>query len=149
MKTSIEKLVADFIGNATKEIMCMSDLTLLNGANGWVDVYNKYQELERDGVDYLFRIDYVDDVKCCLDGGMTISEIVRLHNNVQQGIMTPYFFFGTNYRAPYQLIAASNLKIILVYALEQIVPHILANPDRYPIIYARYITAHLYNLEML
>lgn len=37
--------------------------------------YNRYQEDERDGVDYLFDITNQNDLKCMVEGGLNVTEI--------------------------------------------------------------------------
>ena len=40
--------------------------------------YNDFQESERDGVDYIFDLNNREDLKCCVEGGMTAQEICGL-----------------------------------------------------------------------
>lgn len=54
--------------------------------------YNRYQEDERDGVDYIFDINRKEDLNCCIEGGMTAREIADIIQSKHE-----YFFFGQNH----------------------------------------------------
>lgn len=69
--------------------------------------YNRYQEDEHDGDNYIFNIDDVDDLKCCVDGGLTAKEIYDMVK-----LNCKYFTFGrctTFDRCTYTIIANSDL----------------------------------------
>jgi hypothetical protein len=104
--------------------------------------YNLFQEEERDGVDYIFDINNVDDLKCCIDGGMTAKEIGGLylgsHNN-----HLPYFYFGCNYPQPLPINTWDELRMDLVAWLDELLPYVIAYPQTYKDLYQIYITDKL------
>ena len=68
------------------------DAESFENAEKLMELYNQYQEDEQDGVDYIFDINNAEDLKCCIDGGLTSSEIASLCN---RGVR--FFNFGVNY----------------------------------------------------
>ena len=84
-----------------------------------LNAYNRWQEDEKDGVDYIFHIDKQDDLLSCIKGGMTSDDIVKLKNN---GIS--YFLFGINHR---DVTPMNNDDIIntLVGALDELLDYII------------------------
>lgn len=58
-----------------------------------LDAYNRYQEDERDGVDYIFNIGIQNDSADCIKGGMSIDELFFLEQECRQK-HTPYYMFG-------------------------------------------------------
>lgn len=59
-----------------------------------LNAFNRYQEDERDGVGYLFNINEWEDVKCCIEGGMTLNEFHALFEEIMSDNRTPYFLFN-------------------------------------------------------
>lgn len=91
-----------------------------------LDVYNKYQESERDGVDYIFDINKKEDLIACIKGGLTARMIQELVDNLDNHY-TQYFYFGCNYPTPIP-IKFKDLKINLYNYLDEIVDYIIAYP---------------------
>lgn len=60
-----------------------------------LNAYNRYQEDERDGVDYIFDITNKEDLIAMIDGGLTAVEIHDMVNRGQR-----FFLFGCNYAYP-------------------------------------------------
>ena len=60
--------------------------------------YNAFEEAEHCGVDYIFDLHDKEDLKCMIDGGITLAELARLHN---EGAL--YAFFGENHQKPLPL----------------------------------------------
>jgi hypothetical protein len=85
-----------------------------------LNAYNRWQEDEKDGVDYIFNIDKQDDLICCIKGGMTSDDIVKLKNN---GVS--YFLFGINHR---DVTPMNNDDMIntLVRTLDELLDYIIA-----------------------
>ena len=52
-----------------------------------LNAYNRWQEDEKDGVDYIFHIDKQDDLISCVNGGMTSEDIVKLRKRTNAGMM--------------------------------------------------------------
>ena len=93
-----------------------------------LNAYNCYQEEERDGVDYIFDLNNADDLKCCVDGGLTATEIAEMVKNVNEKYYTPYFFFGVNHPSPKQLKDSKELTDQLIANAEEVVRKVLAYP---------------------
>lgn len=91
-----------------------------------LDVYNKYQENERDGVDYIFDINNKEDLIACIKGGLTARMIQELVDNLDDDF-TQYFYFGCNYPTPIP-IKFEDLKTNLSNYLDEIVDYIIAYP---------------------
>lgn len=60
-----------------------------------LNAYNRYQEDERDGVDYIFDITNKEDLIDMIDGGLNAVEIHDMVNRGQR-----FFLFGCNYEFP-------------------------------------------------
>ena len=75
MKKAIETMVQKISGaiiNDTRNVYSAEGDMVLKMV---LAAYNDYQESERDGVDYIFDIENTNDLKCCIDGGMTAKAI--------------------------------------------------------------------------
>lgn len=103
--------------------------------------YNRYQEDERDGVDYIFNQHNLDDMKCCMDGGMTRQEIADLFAETFLQT-TPYFYFGVNYKKPQPINDYTELKAQIIANLEEIIKCVISFPyvEEYQTIYRNFIT---------
>ncbi len=110
-----------------------------------LNAYNAYQEEERDGVDYIFNINNIEDVKCCLNGGMTIDELATIYNESKVNT-SPYFFFGVNHKVPN--VFWNEVEVIgqLVTHLYEIIPCVIAYVvynDAYKKLYEYCITNYM------
>ena len=125
-----------------------------DNTNGVLDMvlnaYNRYQEDERDGVDYIFDLNNQNDLKCMVDGGLTVTEIVSAWNKVQNEGITSYFHFGCNYDGLEALGTTTDVKHDLISWLPIFIPYVLMYVTRcteYQAIYEHYITEYLENNE--
>lgn len=75
--------------------------------------YNKMQENEHDGVDYIFNINDKNDFITLVTAGLTAADVKEM----LQGDDV-YFFFGTNYAKPKPLSVRKMAEIISSYAFE-------------------------------
>lgn len=64
--------------------------------NPVLDLYNKWQEDERDGVDYLFDIHCVEDWLTLIDSGISVMDLFAAHWEANH-TNKRYFLYGTNY----------------------------------------------------
>ena len=104
--------------------------------------YNDFQESERDGVDYIFDIENTDDLKCCIDGGMTAKEIGGLYLGSHSRHLR-YFYFGCNHPTAEPIANWETLRQQLVSWLPDLIPNVLAYPfayESYKELYVRYVT---------
>jgi len=114
--------------------------------------YNHYQENERDGVDYLFDINNTDDLKCCIDGGMTTGEIAHIYFDVQAHHHTRFFFFGVNYKVPKFVPTNASLCTILEGSIDVVLLHVFAYPyanEAYKNLYSLCVTDYMVNEELI
>ena len=124
---------------------------LHNDTNGVLDMvlnaYNRYQEDERDGVDYIFDIRKGEDLKCCIDGGMTAHDISRINEEcTSTAKSTPYFMFGANHETAEVIPTWEQLKQVLCVSLHEVISCVLMYVTRcteYQALYEHYITEYL------
>lgn len=104
--------------------------------------YNRYQNDERDGVDYIFNINNQGDLITCIQGGLTAEGIVNFHNRVKSwAIPTPHFLFGCNHKEMTPM-GSDNIVDAIVAVLDEIIDNIIAYPwvEEYRAVYTHYIT---------
>lgn len=101
-----------------------------------VDAYNRWNEDEKDGVDYIFNIGKPEDLICCIEGGMTAIEIANLYN--AKVIM---FMFGQNRETP-EPLTYLDLKTLLTDNMDSIIDNVIIYPHikEYGILYQYYVT---------
>ena len=111
-----------------------------------IDVYNTYQEEERDGVDYIFDFHNKEDLCTCIKGGLTAEELAELvakflDNDGEN--YTTKFLFGCNRESPYLLTRSVLISSLALYANE-IVDCMLQDPFCYDKdIYYKILTYHV------
>lgn len=116
-----------------------------------LNAYNTYQEEERDGVDYIFNINNPEDLKCCIEGGMTAKQVAWLYDQSQVNT-TPFFYFGVNYEKPKPIANWEALIINLINWLDNILPCVLAYPyslKSYEELYKACITNYMINSQLV
>ena len=142
----MKKVIATMVENIKNNIV--RDMRDLDSTKGYetlkmvLAAYNSYQEQERDGVDYIFNINDQDDLKCCVEGGLTAQEICGLWLKSQSS-HREYFYFGCNYEKPLQIATLAELRTTLVMWLDNVLPCVLAYPhldSEYAALYERYVT---------
>ena len=111
-----------------------------------IDVYNTYQEEERDGVDYIFDFHNKEDLCTCIKGGLTaeeLAELVAKFSNKSGENYTTNFLFGCNHESPY-LLTHSVLITTLALHANEIVDCMLQDPFCYDKdIYYKILTDHV------
>lgn len=147
MKQKIQSLLSD--------LCSVAYLRLESNNKEFTDVvlkaYNRYQEDERDGVDCLFNIFDKEDVKCCFDGGLSVSEFVSAYFDRETRHFTSYFFFGVNHPKPSFIISKEQLAAVLQNSLADIMPHMFCNPNikEYSALYEALVSDYMYDNEMV
>lgn len=142
MKKAIETMVqkiSDAIINDTRNVYSAEGDMVLKMV---LAAYNDYQESERDSVDYIFDIENNNDLKCCINGGMTAKEICGLYLGSQSQHLR-YFYFGCNHQTPMPIANWDELRQQLVSWLPDLIPNVLAYPfayESYRQLYVRYVT---------
>ena len=142
MKKAIETMVqkiSDAIINDTRNVYSAEGYMVLKMV---LAAYNDYQESECDSVDYIFDIKNNNDLKCCINGGMTAKEICCLYLGSQSQHLR-YFYFGCNHQTPMPIANWDELRQQLVSWLPDLIPNVLAYPfayESYKQLYVRYVT---------
>ena len=142
MKKAIETMVqkvSNAIINDTRNVFSVEGDMVLKMV---LAAYNDFQESERDGVDYIFDIENTDDLKCCIDGGMTAKEIGGLYLGSHSRHLR-YFYFGCNHPTAEPIANWETLRQQLVSWLPDLIPNVLAYPfayESYKELYVRYVT---------
>lgn len=113
--------------------------------------YNRFQEDERDGVDYLFDINNKDDVKCCLDGGLSVPDLAKAYFDYEARLFTPHFFFGVNHPKPSFIMGKEGLKKLLQNYLSDIIRYAFCyhNVAEYSVLLDRLISDYMIEQEMV
>jgi len=150
METIIKKLAESIESNLIHDMNCeqIGDDTSILVLNA----YNRYQEDERDGVDYIFDIRKEEDLKCCIDGGMTAHDIACINEECTRTAMsTPYFMFGQNHKQAEVIPTWAQLKRVLGVSLHEVILHILADPyaDGYKELYTHCVTCYMWNNNLV
>lgn len=145
-RTDMEKAIKTMVESIKKAIIYDTrDVYSKNGNKVLKMVlaaYNDFQESERDGVDYIFDINNTDDMKCCIDGGMTAQEICGLWLGSQSRHIQ-YFYFGCNHSQAEPINTLKELRMNLVAWLDELLPNVIAYPysyDSYRAVYTAYVT---------
>ena len=118
------------------------DINYSEGRAMLLKAYNRYQEDERDGVDYIFDINNQDDLITCIQGGLTAVGIIYFHNRIKSWVNpTPYFLFGCNHKEM-KPMGRDNVIDAIVAVLDDLIDKIIAYPwvEEYRAVYAHYIT---------
>lgn len=147
MENVLNKLVAEITSNIAHDLK-HCDYQLLELV---LDAYNTYQEEERDGVDYIFNINKPEDLKCCIEGGMTAQEVAWVYNQSQVNT-TPLFYFGIKYQKPKPIETYDVLVNKLIKWLDNVLPCVLAYPyilKSYEELYKVCITDYMINNQLV
>ena len=142
MKKAIESMVqkvSNAIINDTRNVFSVEGDMVLKMV---LAAYNDFQESERNGVDYIFDIENTNDLKCCIDGGMTAKEIGSLYLGSHSRHLR-YFYFGCNHPTAEPISNWETLRQQLVSWLPDLIPNVLAYPfayESYKELYVRYVT---------
>ena len=145
----MEKTIETMVAKISSEIV--KDTRNVYSAEGdsilkmVLSAYNDYQESQRDGVDYIFDVENTDDLKCCIEGGMTAKEICGLYLGSQSQHLK-YFYFGCNYPTPKPIANWDALRLTLVAWLPDLISNVIAYPfayESYRQLYVRYVTNNI------
>jgi len=128
MKTELENLIEVMYEDLASELQLYTGSKLDDLMTLVLNAYNYYEENERDGVDYLFYINNTDDVKCCIEGGMTTKEIAEVYNEYKDGRNTGYFFFGQNYDRAKPIKTRDELIDLLIGTLHDVLLRVVCYP---------------------
>lgn len=105
-----------------------------------VGAYNAYQENERGSVDYIFDLDNKDDLRTCVEGGLTAKEISKLYDESLCDGRTKLFMFGVNHTKPV-IMTKHELKTALSCFAEEIITNMIMYPHTYDCLTYRIIVS--------
>jgi hypothetical protein len=112
------------------------------------NAYNKFQEEERDGLDYIFKADNADDTKTLGKGGYTFIDFMRAYNASPK--KSDYFMAGINHVGIEFMDKKEVVRQLSSY-LNEIVIQTIINPYLmgYKELYNEYIKWEYYHLLVL
>ena len=141
MKKSIETLKGNVVNAIARDLKVHNTASGYNALKLLLTAFNYYQETERDGAEYIFNINDMDDLKCCVESGMTAKEIGELYLGSQRQ-HTEYFFFGFDEEIV-PIANLSSLEFIILGNLEDVVEKVITYPflSPYKEVYIRYVTS--------
>ena len=127
----MKNIVCDFVTNWENIV----ELAFANKDEGriylLVDVYNQYQENERDYADYIFNINNVNDVCDVLKGGMHLSNLMSIYNERERTPNTFSPLFYVNMDSLPTLLCWYDLKKQLKGYGEEIIENMIMYPHSY------------------
>lgn len=144
MKTILIQLAENIVSNLVRDMynaQIGDDTTLVV-----LDAYNRYQDDKHNGVDHIFSLDKAEDLKRCIDGGMTAQEISRLYNECNENAEIPHFFlFRHNHTQTEKFENWEYLKKYLSFFLLEIIFCMLAyqEVEEYRRLYNHCITNYM------
>lgn len=131
MKECLEKMAKHISENAFAKLL---EKAITNNEHSIVqvivDAYNAYQENERYSVDYIFNLDNKDDLRTCVDGGLTAKEISELYDESLCDGRTTMFMFGENHTKPFML-SKHELTCWIQQFAEEIITNMIMYPHTY------------------
>jgi hypothetical protein len=114
-----------------------------------LEAYNRWNEDEKDGNRYIFDITNTEDVKCCLDGGLTIREVAELYNNSQCN-KSVYFFFGHDIESPLPFADIKGCAIYLTKMCDEFLPYVLcSNCVEYRLLWDELVSHEIVNSDLI
>ena len=152
MKTELENLIEVMYEGLVCDLRTLKGNKLDDLLYIVLEAFNHYQEVERDGVDYLFNIENMDDVKCCIHGGMTTKQIADVYNEYKDGRNTGYFFFGQNYDKVKPIKTRDELINLFIGTLHDVLLHVVCYPcgsEAYKALYGYCISGYMINSGMI
>ena len=109
--------------------------------------YNRMQDDERNGVDYIFDITDREDLQYLVtNGDLCVTDIAWIWNKVQTESLLPLFLYGENYSAPHMVGTLEDLQRNMIAWLDELLPFVfkyVTRCEEYQAIYERYVTEYL------
>lgn len=129
----------NFIENEFKNFLASDKIGLL------LDLYNTYQEDERNGVDYLFCLSKTDDIICCLKGGLAITQLSDLVIENEDPQKTTLFYFGENHTQNIHLLTIKEFEAQLYNHVDEMAEAIVTCPwvESYKYFYTKFVSNEL------
>ena len=89
-------------------------------------------------LNHIFNINNKEDLICCIEGGLTASDIADLYNR----LFTPFFYFGVNHPKPEVIKNFATIREQLTNSLDDVLPCVVAYVlyhESYQKVYEKYI----------
>ena len=143
METIIKNLVNEIKNNLVHDMNCEQtgdDTTMLVLA-----AYNRFQEDERDGADYIFDMTEWSDINCCAEGGLSVNEFNAMFNDYCNGKTTRFFRFGHSKNHVEAFETWEQLKTYLTNFLNSVITHMITfhDVDGYKQLFAHCISDYM------
>jgi hypothetical protein len=142
-KVTLEEIINNMVSNIKADLSSDNEEKKEKAFNIVLKAYNVYQREERDGVDYIFNANDIEDCKTLVNCGMTHK---KFHNVViTSETKSDYFFYGINY-PEIMFLTKTQLFAQLWATLEDVVKHSMIQPylDGYNQIFHNYVSHVLY-----
>ncbi len=111
--------------------------------------YNRMQNDERNGADYIFDITDKEDLQYLVNEcDLGVTDIAWIWNKVQTENLLPLFLYGENYSAPYMIGRLKDLQRNMIAWLDELLPFVfkyVTRCEEYQAIYEHYVTEYLEN----
>lgn len=91
-----------------------------------INVYNKWQETDKAGADCIYNINEAEDLKRCIECGMTARQISILYQ-ITENYQFPLFVFGENHPNPLPLLNWREVRVRLLNSLDEMVESVLTH----------------------
>lgn len=142
-KVTLEEIINNIVGNIKADLSSNNDEKKEKAFNIVLKAYNAYQHNERDGVDYIFNTNNIEDCKTLVNCGLT-------HKKYHEVVMTSetksdYFFYGINY--PEIVFLTKTMLFAQLWAtLEDVIKHTMIQPylDGYNQLFHSYVSHVFY-----
>lgn len=146
MKQDINCIINHVRDKLLRFIICeFKNFVASDKTNLLLDLYNTYQEDERNGVDYLFCLSKTDDVICCLKGGLALTELSDLVIENEDPQKTTLFYFGENHTQNIHLLTIKEFEAQLHGYVEEMAEAIVTYPwvEAYKYFYTKFVSNEL------
>ena len=141
MADTIKAGIVQDMGNAGQRVKTLSML---------IHAYNQFREDDFNGADYIFNLHRADDLKCCIDAGMSAGEIAELYSNWHGLNYTEYFSFSENTasnssRWPHQFPTTGDICDFIRGDLDALVMRVICYPyvEAYKPLWVRYVSDYM------
>lgn len=108
--------------------------------------FNRYQEAECDGIDYIFNLYNSEDLVYLVKGGVTANNIHEAVEKLNGGDIVSFFHYGQNYEKLTPIGGYKELEKELIDGLDYFLPYVFAYVDKvkeYGELYEYYVTKSL------
>lgn len=142
-KITLEEIINNIVNNIKSDLSSDNDEKKEKAFNITLKAYNAYQRNERDGVDYIFNVNDIEDCKTIINCGMTHK---KYHNVVMASeTKSDYFFYGINY-PEIVFLTKTTLFAQILATLEDVIKHTMVQPylDGYNQLFHNYVSQVLY-----